>query len=233
MLHVVMYSRNNLAVRKVLELCDRMKEHQDHEGNTVMHSAIDNDSIACIQSLFYYYPNLQTCNHLGEAPLYYAAKKHSWDVFMLLLERGAPLHFYVTKKDDDEHNNQTKKEDGSTTPGIDSLLVFAYRDRERDAFKLLLEKGANVSDIDSKTGWPVWYSICQELQHMDLIDTILKSVSDLQFVDTVRLFYLFLSFCHLFFLYAHHHGNRLVTMYCIVLSRKFIRILLWRLWANE
>jgi hypothetical protein len=148
MLHVVMYSRNNLAVRKVLELCDRMKDHQDSEGNTVMHSAIDNDSISCIQSLFFYYPNLQLCNIHGESPLYYAAKKHCWDVFMLLLENGAPLQFYATKPETDE---EARKEGA---PGIDSLLVFAYRDRERDAFKLLLEKGANVCDIDSKVTPP-------------------------------------------------------------------------------
>jgi ankyrin repeat protein len=138
-------------LQDVLEPNEKAINAIDHTGNTAMHLAIETGRIECVQTLLFFYPDLSIMNNDGETPFYYAAKHYAWEMFKLLLDAGAKLELY--------HPRDGKE-------GKDSLLVYAVRDRNTKMIGWLLEKGADVNDIDTK----VWdYTLIRILQLVNII----------------------------------------------------------------
>lgn len=118
----------------MLETNESLANMKDKDGNTALHLSISHGKEDCLKTLFFFYPDMTVTNNDGETPLYFAAKYHAWNMFMLLCEHDAKLDLYHPK--------------GIT--GGESLLVMAFRDHHGDTVRYLIDHGADWHDIDTK-----------------------------------------------------------------------------------
>ncbi len=133
-LHLSAINEDIETIQLLLETNNSLVNLKDANGNTALHLSISHRKEHSLKTLFFFYPDLTVMNDDGETPLYFAAKCHAWNLFILLCNNGAKVDLYHPK-------------------GVvlgDSLLVMAFRDHSVDALRLLLEHGCDWHDIDSK-----------------------------------------------------------------------------------
>lgn len=142
MLHLAVLSADLTTIQMILESCAALVDLQDMDGNTALHLAVQSGKENLVQNVLFFYPDMTIRNHEGETALYLAAKHRVWPVFLLLWKHGAILELYHPK-------------------GVemgDSVLVFAFQDKQSEVTRLLLEHGATWHDVDSKVS-PLFASI--------------------------------------------------------------------------
>ncbi len=135
LVHFGAKSGDKILLLDVLEPHENAINSTNAQGDTALHLAIEASNTEEVQTLLFFYPDLSIMNNDGETPLYYAAKHYAWEMFKLLLDAGAKLELY--------HPRDGKE-------GKDSLLVHAVRDGNAEMIRWLLEKGADVNDIDTR-----------------------------------------------------------------------------------
>ncbi len=120
-------------IQLVLECEESLINKQDKDGNTSLHLAVVSGRADIVQTLLFFYPDMEVKNHQGESVLHFAAKHHAWDMFLMLCNNGATP------------DEGARLED---LVSVDSWLVMAYRDRHIEALEWLLERGGDWNDID-------------------------------------------------------------------------------------
>lgn len=140
MLHLVVLSGDIPTIQLVLECSNEsLTNLQDKDGNSALHLAIVLGREDIVQTLLFYYPDMNVRNKQGETVLYGAAKLHAWNLFLLLCKNGAKI-------DDLSQFQGIRKSESE----VDSWLVVVYRDRHVETLQWLIENGADWNNIDSK-----------------------------------------------------------------------------------
>lgn len=124
--------RENLDL--ILETNEQLKNTQDAKGNTALHLAVSAHHSNCVNSLLHFFhADALIKNKDGETPLYCAVKHRAFAICQVL-------------KDHTTFDIQLHQPHGDRN----SLLVLAYRNRDMDLFRFLLEHGGDVNDMMSE-----------------------------------------------------------------------------------
>lgn len=115
-------------------------DYKDYEeGRTLLLRAIENNHLACVNSLIDAGAHLDGSNHYGQAAIICAVRFEKTDLIKALIAGGA--------------NPNLRDKEGNTA------IMLAIMNREKDAVKLFIDAGADLSLVNhqGKTAWMLAY----------------------------------------------------------------------------
>ncbi|KAF3022967.1 Ankyrin-2 [Neopestalotiopsis sp. 37M] len=122
-----------LTLRVLFEYCTRIDLQQcDNNGNTALHYIQATTPVSVVKALFNMGADLDAVNMSAMTPFLVAVSEENLEVCKYLLSKSANLT--------------------SPISGTPSALNLACRSNNHDLIKLLVEAGADVNEIDTKTG---------------------------------------------------------------------------------
>ncbi|MBI5775134.1 MAG: ankyrin repeat domain-containing protein [Verrucomicrobia bacterium] len=129
---------------------------QDANGSTPLHSAVQHDDVAKVQSLLAAGADAKATNRYGVPPLHLACVNGNEAIVTALLDAGA--------------------EANTTLRGSETVLHTAARTGRIDPVKALLARGAKVDAADRKGQTPLMWAAADG--HTEVVELLLKSGAD-------------------------------------------------------